>query len=363
MRVEAMRRMGVPLGSVTSRSIATAAAPLATASPTKTWPSACRPSTATNRSPGLTRRESYAIPVISTSPSPSRVELGTPLASSPSFIADGQHNRRMIADIGGRRFEWGSRTYVMGIINVTPDSFSGDGIGVDDERAVSQGIRMVSEGADMLDVGGESTRPGHQPITAAEEIGRTESVVARLARETDVPVSIDTYKLEVAEAAVAAGATVLNDIWGLTRSPALATLASTSNCALILMHNQDGTDYAGDLIDEIKRFLRMSIARALDAGVPRERVIIDPGIGFGKTAEQNWVVMRRMEELRELGQPILMGTSRKSFIGKALDLPVGERVEGTAATVTAAILRGADVVRVHDVREMTRVVQIADRMR
>lgn len=269
----------------------------------------------------------------------------------------------MIADIGGRRFEWGSRTYVMGIINVTPDSFSGDGIGGDEEGAVAQGLRMVTEGADMLDVGGESTRPGHQPITAAEEISRTEAVVARLAREADVPISIDTYKLEVAEAAVAAGATILNDIWGLTRSPALARLASSTNCALVLMHNRDGTDYPGDLIEEIKRFLRLSIRQALDAGVPRERILIDPGIGFGKTAEQNWVVMRRLEELSELGQPILVGTSRKSFIGKALDLPVGERVEGTAATVTAAILRGADVVRVHDVREMTRVVQIADRMR
>ena len=269
----------------------------------------------------------------------------------------------MIADIGGRRFEWGSRTYVMGIINVTPDSFSGDGIGGDEEAAVSQGLRMVSEGADMLDVGGESTRPGHQPITAAEEISRTETVVARLARETEVPISIDTYKLEVAEAAVAAGATILNDIWGLTRSPALATLAARRGCALVLMHNRDGTDYASDLIDEIKRFLRLSIKQALDAGVPRERILIDPGIGFGKTAEQNWVVMRRLAELAELGQPILVGTSRKSFIGKALDLPAGERLEGTAATVTAAILRGADVVRVHDVREMTRVVQIADRMR
>jgi dihydropteroate synthase len=269
----------------------------------------------------------------------------------------------VIADIGGRRFEWGSRTYVMGIINVTPDSFSGDGLGDDQERAISQGLRMVREGADMLDVGGESTRPGHQPITAGEEISRTQAVVARLVRETDVPISIDTYKLDVAEAAVEAGATMLNDIWALTRSPALAQLASTRGCALVLMHNQDGTDYAGDLMEEIKRFLRASIDRAVEAGVPRERVLIDPGIGFGKTAEQNWVVMRRMEELRELGQPILIGTSRKSFIGKALDLPVNERIEGTAATVTAAILRGADVVRVHDVREMTRVVQIADRMR
>jgi dihydropteroate synthase len=269
----------------------------------------------------------------------------------------------VIADIGGRLFEWGSRTYVMGIINVTPDSFSGDGLGDDYERAVSQGLQMVREGADMLDVGGESTRPGHQPITAGQEISRTQAVVARLGREAGVPISIDTYKLEVAEAAVEAGATMLNDIWGLSRSPSLAELASTRGCALVLMHNQDGTEYAGDLMEEIKRFLRASIDRAVEAGVPRERVLIDPGIGFGKTAEQNWVVMRRMQELRELGQPILIGTSRKSFIGKALDLPVDDRMEGTAATVTAAILRGADVVRVHDVREMTRVVKIADLMR
>jgi dihydropteroate synthase len=269
----------------------------------------------------------------------------------------------VIADIGGRHFEWGSRTYLMGIINVTPDSFSGDGLGSDGDRAVSQGMRMVRNGADMVDIGGESTRPGHQPISVGQEIARTEAVVARLAREAGVPISIDTYKLEVAEAAVAAGATMLNDIWGLTRSPALAELAAAKNCALVVMHNQDGTDYAHDLIDEIKRFLRSSIDRALEAGVPRERVLIDPGIGFGKTAEQNWVVMRRLTELRELGQPVLIGTSRKSFIGKLLDLPVSERVEGTAATVTAAVLRGADVVRVHDVREMTRVVRTADHMR
>jgi dihydropteroate synthase len=269
----------------------------------------------------------------------------------------------MIADIGGRRFEWGTRTYVMGIINVTPDSFSGDGVGTDTDRAVAQGLRMVREGADMLDVGGESTRPGHQPITAAEEIARTEAVVARLARETDVPISIDSYKLEVASRAVAAGATIVNDIWGLVRSPELATLAAANSCALVLMHNQDGTEYAGDLMEEVKRFLRVAIDRALLAGVPRERVLVDPGIGFGKTAEQNWVVMRRLHELRELGQPILIGTSRKSFIGKLLDLPAGERVEGTAATVTAAVLRGSDVVRVHDVREMSRVARVADHMR
>ena len=268
-----------------------------------------------------------------------------------------------IAEIGGHRFDWGSRTYVMGIVNVTPDSFSGDGLGDDEEKAVDQGLRMVADGADMLDVGGESTRPGHVPITAVQEIARTASVVKRLARDARVPVAIDTYKLEVANAAVAAGATILNDVWGLTRSPAMAELAARNRCALVLMHNQDGTEYAGDLIEEIKRFLREAAMRAITAGVPRERVLIDPGIGFGKTAEHNWEVMRRLEELKELDFPILIGTSRKSFIGKLLDLPAGDRVEGTAATVTAAVLRGVDVVRVHDVRQMTRVARVADRMR
>jgi len=269
----------------------------------------------------------------------------------------------VIAEIGGRRFDWGSRTYVMGIVNVTPDSFSGDGVGADLEMAVDQGMRMVREGADMLDVGGESTRPGHVPVSADEEIARTESVVRRLARDSGVPVSIDTYKLEVAEVAVAAGATILNDVWGLTRSPAIADLATANGSALVLMHNQDGTEYAGDLMEEVKRFLSVAAARAMAAGVPKERVIVDPGIGFGKTADQNWEVMRRFAELRELGHPILVGTSRKSFIGKLLDLPVDERLEGTAATVVASILRGADIVRVHDVLEMTRAVRAADRMR
>ena len=269
----------------------------------------------------------------------------------------------MIADIGGRRFEWGSRTYVMGIVNVTPDSFSGDGLGEDYEKAIAQGMRMAKEGADFLDVGGESTRPGHLPISIAEEISRTEKVVRKLAKASGVPVSIDTYKIEVAEAAVTAGATMLNDIWGLRRSPALAELAARKGCALVLMHNQDGTNYEGDIMDEIERFLRHAGRRAVDAGVPRERVLIDPGIGFGKTAEHNWIVMRRLEELKEVGDPILIGTSRKSFIGKLLDLPVTERLEGTAATITAAILRGVDVVRVHDVQAMTRVVRVADNMR
>jgi dihydropteroate synthase len=266
-------------------------------------------------------------------------------------------------EIGGHRFDWGSRTYVMGIVNVTPDSFSGDGLGGDAEAAIEQGLRMVREGADMLDVGGESTRPGHVPVTADEEISRTESVVRRLAREAPAPVSIDTYKLPVAEAAIAAGATILNDVWGLTRAPGIADLAAAHRCALVLMHNQDGTEYAGDLMEEVKRFLAVAAARAVKAGVPRDRVILDPGIGFGKTADQNWEVMRRFEELRELGHPILIGTSRKSFIGKLLDLPVGDRLEGTISTNVAAVLRGADIVRVHDVQALTRAVRVADRLR
>ncbi len=269
----------------------------------------------------------------------------------------------MIAEIGGRRFEWGSRTFVMGIVNVTPDSFSGDGLGKDVDAAVAQGLRMVGEGADMLDVGGESTRPGHVPVTAIEEISRTVDVVRRLVSQATVPVSIDTYKQEVAESAIAAGATILNDVWGLSRSPAIAELAARHECALVLMHNQDGTDYASDLLQEIKRFLSVAAARAVAAGVPKEKVILDPGIGFGKTAEQSWEVMRRLDELKELGHPILIGTSRKSFIGKLLDLPVTERLEGTAATVAVGVLRGADIVRVHDVLQMTRVARAADQMR
>src|SRR5438477_4764137 len=275
----------------------------------------------------------------------------------------GLDNRRVLAEIGRHRFDWGSRTYVMGIVNVTPDSFSGDGLGGDRDAAVAQGLRMAAEGADFVDIGGESTRPGHVPVSATEGIARTEEVVRRLSKESAAPVSIDTYKLEVAEAAVAAGATMINDVWGLYRSPGLAELAARHDCALVVMHNQDGTEYAGDLMVEIKRFLHASVDTATAAGVPRERILIDPGIGFGKTAGQNWEVMRRLEELRELGQPVLIGTSRKSFVGKLLDVPVDARLEGTAATVTAAILRGADVVRVHDVPEMMRVVRVADKMR
>src|SRR5690349_17265817 len=183
------------------------------------------------------------------------VQCGARSASEVSELHASRIIGVVIAELGGRLFEWGARTYVMGIVNVTPDSFSGDGLGADAEAAVAQGLRMVEEGADMLDVGGESTRPGHVPISVAEEIERTQVVVRRLVDQSGVPVSIDTYKQEVAELGVAAGASILNDVWGLARSPAIADLAAERGCALVLMHNQDGTDYAGDLIEEIKRFL------------------------------------------------------------------------------------------------------------
>src|SRR5881296_2318635 len=296
------------------------------------------------------------MPVISTSPLPSRT-APAPRARSASLTTrlSSARDRRD----RGSHVRVGSRTYVMGVVNVTPDSFSADGLGADVEAAAAQGLRMVDEGADMLDVGGESTRPGHMPVDAAEEIARTEPVVRRLAHDAGVPVSIDTYKLEVAEVAQAAGATILNDVWALTRAPGIAALAARHGCALVVMHNQDGTDYAGDLMAEIMRFLHAAVDRAVAAGVPREKVIVDPGIGFGKTADQNWEVMRRLAELGKLGQPILIGTSRKSFIGRLLDLPVGQRLEGTTATVVAAVLHGADIVRVHDVLPMTRAVRAA----
>jgi len=268
----------------------------------------------------------------------------------------------MEAEIGGCRFEWGRRVYVMGIVNVTPDSFSGDGL-MDPEAAISHGLRLVGDGADLLDVGGESTRPGHQAVTAGEELSRVLPVIRGLAGIAGVPVSVDTSKLEVAEAAAEAGATIVNDIWGLRRSPGIADVAARRAMGLVVMHNQSGHDYSGDLMAEISARLRESLQLALKAGIPKERVLIDPGIGFGKNAEQNLVVLRRLEELRQLGQPLLVGSSRKSFLGKLFGQEGDERVDGTAATVSAAVLRGAAVVRVHDVKQMTRVVRVAEALR
>lgn len=247
----------------------------------------------------------------------------------------------------------------MGIINTTPDSFSGDGISYNVSAAVEQGLRFVSEGADILDIGGESTRPGHTPVTADEELRRVIPVISALTKQTSVPLSIDSYKSEVARQAVDAGACMLNDVWGLKRSPDMAVLAAQHKLPIVIMHNQDGTQYIS-MMGDILSSLRSSIRQAEQAGVPAENIIVDPGIGFGKTWEQNLTVMRNLAKFQELDKPILLGTSRKSFIGRVLDLPVEHRIEGTAATVALGIANGADIVRVHDVKEMARVAKMTD---
>ena len=256
-------------------------------------------------------------------------------------------------------FRWGTRTYVMGIVNVTPDSFSGDGLAGDAEAAVAQALRMAAEGADIIDVGGMSTRPTHTEVPVAEELARVMDVLPEIVRRAEVPVSVDTYRSEVAEAALGAGAEMLNDVWGLQRDPRLAALAAEADAWLVLMHNQQGTAYT-DLVGEMLASLGQSVQTALAAGMPRQRLIVDPGIGFGKTAEQNVEVLSRLAELKALGLPMLLGTSRKSFIGRILDLPPDERVEGTAASVALGIAGGADIVRVHDVAAMVRVCRVTD---
>jgi len=248
----------------------------------------------------------------------------------------------------------------MGIINVTADSFSGDGLGLDVEAAVAQGRRFVEEGADILDVGGESTRPGFQAVTLEEEMRRALPVVERLAREVDVPISIDTYKAAVAGAALKAGAHLVNDIWGFRHDTAMAPLVAESGVPAVIMHNQRGRDFH-DVIGDIRAGLEASLGLAAQAGIPRRRLIIDPGFGFGWAEEHNLEMLRRLGELRDLGLPILIGTSRKSTIGAVLGgVPAEERLMGTAATVAIAIAHGADIVRVHDVAEMVQVCRVAD---
>ncbi|RLC79928.1 MAG: dihydropteroate synthase [Chloroflexi bacterium] len=280
-----------------------------------------------------------------------------------------------VMQIGGKTFEWDKRTYVMGIINVTPDSFSGDGLAGDVERALAQAMRFVEEGADILDIGGESTRPGSAPISEDEELRRVMPVLERLAGQVDVPISIDTYKARVAREALEAGASLVNDVWGLRMDPEMAEVVAEYEVPVVVMHNRSrpknavqeerlGGRYVGieyeDLMADIIRELRYSIDIALKAGVEWEKIIVDPGIGFGKTVEQNLEILRRLGELKVLGRPILLGSSRKSVIGYVLDLPPQERMEGTAATVALGIAKGANIVRVHDVKEMVRVARMTD---
>lgn len=260
---------------------------------------------------------------------------------------------------GNRDFKWGERTYIMGVINTTPDSFSGDGLGQDIEAAVEQGKRFVAEGADLLDIGGESTRPNAAPVSDDDELRRVIPVIERLASEVSLPLSIDTYKWEVARQALSSGAQMINDIWGLKHDPRLAELAAEWKVPLVLMSNQRGRA-CQDIIPEVVSDLRASMALAMERGLARENIIVDPGVGFGKTLEQNLEIVCRLDELRCLERPILIGTSRKSMIGLVLDLPPDQRIEGTAATVAISIARGADIVRVHDVEQMARVCRMSD---
>ena len=262
-------------------------------------------------------------------------------------------------DCRGKVLRLGEKTLVMGILNVTPDSFSDTVRCMDPGLAVEQALRMVAEGADMIDVGGESTRPGHTPVEEDEEIRRVMPVLERLVAEIPAPVSIDTTKAEVARRALDAGAHILNDQWALRADPGMAAVAAKYGAPVILMHNQKGTEYR-DLIGDMVEYFQQSIQLALGAGILVERVVVDPGVGFGKTLEQNLDAIRRLRELRCLGRPILLGTSRKSLIGKTLDLPAEQRVEGTAATIAVGIANGADIVRVHDVKEMVRVARMTD---
>lgn len=260
---------------------------------------------------------------------------------------------------GNMEFRWGERTYIMGVLNLTPDSFSGDGLGRNIEAAVVQAGRMVEEGADILDIGGESTRPESSPVAADEELRRVMPVIERLAGELSVPLSIDTYRSEVARRAVTAGVRMINDVWGLRRNPELAQVAAEAGVPLVIVANQREKT-CGEIVPEVIDSLRDGMKLAQDAGVAWENIIIDPGIGFGKTLDGNLELMRRLGELRALGRPILLGTSRKSMIGLVLDLPPDQRLEGTAATVALGIANGADMVRVHDVMPMVRVSRMTD---
>jgi len=264
-----------------------------------------------------------------------------------------------ILNCRGKLLEIGRRTLVMGILNVTPDSFSDGGRYFDPEQAVRQARQMVEEGADVIDLGGESTRPGSSPVEVKEELKRILPVLEKLLMEVEVPVSVDTYKAEVARQVLESGAHIINDQWALRGDQEMARVVARYEAPLIMMHNQRGTDYQ-DLMGDIIKYFRESMKIAELAGIEKEKIIVDPGIGFGKTTGQNLEVMKKLRELACLGQPVLIGTSRKSMIGNTLNLPVDERIEGTAATVALGIAYGIDIVRVHDVKEMVRVAQMAD---
>ncbi|MBZ9688339.1 dihydropteroate synthase [Clostridium estertheticum] len=261
--------------------------------------------------------------------------------------------------IGNLDFEIGKRTYIMGILNITPDSFSDGGRFNDIEAAIKHAKEMVYDGADIIDIGGESTRPGHKFVSEEEEIKRVVPIIEALKREIEVPISVDTYKGKVAELAIKAGAAMINDIWGFKKDACIAKVAAKYNVPCCLMHNRDNRKYNNLMVD-ILADLEESISIAIKAGVKRENIIVDPGIGFAKSYEDNLKTMNNLEKLNSLGYPILLGTSRKSMIGFAMDLPVSERLEGTLATTAIGIMKGCEFIRVHDILENKRVCAMTD---
>ncbi|MFC7372336.1 dihydropteroate synthase [Fictibacillus iocasae] len=266
-----------------------------------------------------------------------------------------------VIQAGSHTLDFSKKTYVMGILNATPDSFSDGGKFNHIETAVKHAKQMIADGADIIDVGGESTRPGAEKVGLDEELSRVIPLIEALSKEIPVPISIDTYKAEVARQAILAGAHIINDVWGAKADPLMAATAAELDVPIILMHNRDNTDYE-DFMQDMIADLKHSIAIAVKAGVRPENIILDPGIGFVKTYEQNLETMRRLDEIAAIGYPVLLGTSRKSMIGKALDLPVTERMEGTGATVCLGIERGCSIVRVHDVKEIARMTKMMDAM-
>lgn len=257
-------------------------------------------------------------------------------------------------------FDYNKKTYIMGILNITPDSFSDGGKFNNIESAINHSKKMINEGADIIDLGGESTRPGHTYVDADEELSRILPVIKKLKEEIKVPISVDTYKSKVAEESLKLGVEMINDIWGLQKDKDMANVIAKYNAYVCIMHNQDKTEYEKDIIESIKEFLNKSINIALNAGIDKEKIVIDPGIGFGKTFEQNLEVLRRLSELKELGYPILLGTSRKSVIGNVLDVEPKDRLEGTIATTVLGIRDGVSIVRVHDVLENLKAAKMAD---
>ena len=257
-------------------------------------------------------------------------------------------------------FDYGKRTYIMGILNVTPDSFSDGGDFSNIDIAVNHAKEMINEGADIIDLGGESTRPGHSYVDADEEKRRILPVIKRLKEEINVPISVDTYKSDVAQEALELGVEMINDIWGLTKDSNMANIVAKYDAYICIMHNQDGTEYNKDIMESIKEFLQDSIDLALKRGIKKEKIVLDPGIGFGKTFEQNLEVLKRLDEIKGLGYPVLLGTSRKSVIGNVLNVEPKQRLEGTIATTVLGIRDGVDIVRVHDVKENLKAAKMAD---